>query len=51
MFDKHSWDEEVSFQNPFNTFTFESIQQKDKAKMLKGQMLGVCLFFPQANSH
>lgn len=46
----HSWDGEVSFQNPFNRLTFESIQQKDKAKMLKGQTLGVGLFFPQANS-
>lgn len=44
-----NWDEKVSFQNPFNTFTFESFQQKDKAGMLKGQTLGVCLFFPQAS--
>lgn len=44
-----NWDEKVSFQTPFNTFIFESFQQKDKAGMLKGQTPGVCLFFPQAS--
>lgn len=39
-----NWDEKVSFQNTSNTLSFESFQQKGKAKTLKDHTPGVCLF-------
>lgn len=37
-----NWDEKVSFQNPFNTFTFESFQQRQGGNV-KGSNSGCLL--------